>query len=189
MLIKLPEPKDFKEAIDFQSKFFTAISQNIVNDEIKGAVVLKEWEPGSFWLTLFLGSLAAVKLVAGMAWAAAVVLKKYREAEMFALHAESLRIKNEALVELKRGLEEQNRLILESEAKALQANNFEKNDNHEQVERLKLGIKTFMELIDKGAELHPALNAPQPVKELFPDLSKVELIESKQKLLTEEGVK
>ena len=187
VIIKLPDPIDFKQAIDFQNQFFTAISQNIVNPEISGKVVLKEWEPGSFWLTLFLGTSAAVNLVAQIAWSAAVVLKKFQEYKILEEQTKSLKIKNEALDEIKRGIEEQMKLTLESEAKALQIHNFKKSDNHEQVERLKMGIKTFMELIDKGAEIHPALNAPESVKNLFPNFKKLSSVESRTKLLTETG--
>jgi len=185
VIIKLPDPIDFKQAIDFQNQFFTAISQNIVNSEIGGKVVLKEWEPGSFWLTLFLGTSAAVNLIAQIAWSAAVVLKKFQEFKILEEQTKSLKIKNEALDEIKRGIEEQMKLTLESEAKALQIHNFKKSDNHEQVERLKMGIKTFMELIDKGAEIHPALNTPESVKNLFPDFKKLSSVESRTKLLTE----
>jgi hypothetical protein len=185
VIIKLPDPIDFKQAIDFQNQFFTAISQNIVNSEIGGKVVLKEWEPGSFWLTLFLGTSAAVNLVAQLAWSAAVVLKKFQEYKILEEQTKSLKIKNEALDEIKCGIEEQMKLTLESEAKALQVHNFKKSDNHEQIERLKMGIKTFMELIDKGAEIHPALSAPESVKNLFPDFKKLSSVESRTKLLTE----
>jgi hypothetical protein len=185
VIIKLPDPSDFKQAIDFQNQFFTAISQNIINPEIGGEIILKEWEPGSFWMTLFLKTSAAVTLVAQMAWSAAVVLKKYQEFKILEEQTKSLKIKNEALTEIQRGIQEEMKLILESEAKTLQIHNFKKSDNHEQVERLKMGIKTFMELIDKGAEIHPALNTPESVKNLFPNFKKLSSVESRIKLLTE----
>jgi hypothetical protein len=185
VIIRLPDPSDFEQAIYFQNQFFTAISQNIINNEIGGQIVLKEWEPGSFWLTLYVASSAAVALVAQMAWSAAVVLKKYQEFKILEEQTKSLKIKTEALTEIKRGIEEEMKLILESEAKALQVHSFKDNDNHEQVERLKMGIKTFMELIDNGAEIHPALNAPEQVKNLFPDFKKLPSVESRTKMLVE----
>jgi hypothetical protein len=48
-----------------------------------------------------------------------------------------------------------------------------------------MGIKDLAGLIEKGAEIHPALTAPEDVKNLFPDFTKLELIESKQKLIPE----
>ncbi len=183
IIIKLPQPKDFQEAIEYQQEFFKAISQNITNDVIGGKVILKEWEPGSFWLTLSLGSILAVRLIGQMTWSAAVVRKKNAEALIFEQQADALKIKNETLIEIKNGIAKSIELVIEAEARALDAENIGLPDNHEQIERLKMGVKTFAMLIDKGAEIHPALQAPEDVKNLFPDFAKLPLIESKTKLL------
>jgi hypothetical protein len=181
--IKLPDPDDFETAISFQKDIFTAISQNVLNDEIKGKVILTEWEPGSFWLNLYLGSVAAVTLVGGMAWSAAVVFKKYQEGKILEKSAESMDIQNEALKELKRGVARSVDLILKREAKSLQVQNFKDHTDNEQTTRLQMGIEKFMGLIGKGAEIHPALKAPESVKNLFPDFTKLSLIETRTKLI------
>ena len=62
--------------------------------------------------------------------------------------------------------------------------NFE-GDNNEQIERLKLSIKMFSNLIDKGAEIHPALNQPESVKNLYPKMDNLQALESKIKKLEE----
>jgi hypothetical protein len=183
--IKLPATSDIEEIIEYLSEINTAISQNVINTEIGGKVELKDWQPGSLWLAIGLGSFAAVKLVMGIVWAAAVIRKKRQEARIIEKLADGLEIKNQTLEELRTGAMEQIKLLIEAEAKNLVAHNFEKDDNREQIERLKLGIKTFTELIEKGMEVHPALKTPENIKNLFPDFNKLDSIESQTKLLNE----
>jgi hypothetical protein len=185
--IKLPEERDFTEVIKDLSAINSAISQNVLNEKISGVVVVKSWQPGSLWIDLYLGSPAAVGLVGGIAWAAAVVRKKWHEGSVMENIADSMKIKKEMLENLRKGVEEHVKLVVESEAKNLLNHNFSEDDNHDQVERLKHGIKTFADLIERGAEVHPALQAPEDVKNLFPDFAKLDLIQSKQKLLEEKN--
>jgi hypothetical protein len=186
--IKLPEERDFAGVIKDLNAINTAISQNVLNDKISGVVVVKSWQPGSLWIDLYLGSPAAVGLVGGIAWAAAVVRKKWHEGSVMGNIADSMKIKNEMLEILKKGVEDHVKLVVESEAKNLLNHNFAEDENPDQVERLKHGIKTFADLIQRGAEVHPALQAPEDVKNLFPDFKKLDVIESKQKLLEEKNV-
>jgi hypothetical protein len=186
--IKLPEERDFAEVIKDLSAINNAISQNILNEKISGVVVVKSWQPGSLWIDLYLGTPAAVGLVGGIAWAAAVVRKKWHEGSVMENIADSMEIKKEMLENLRKGVEEHVKLVVESEAKNLLTHNFSEDDNHDQIERLKHGIKTFADLIERGAEVHPALQAPEDVKNLFPDFAKLDLIQSKQKLLEEKTV-
>ena len=186
--IKLPEEKDFAGVIKDLNSINTAISQNVLNEKISGVVVVKSWQPGSLWIDLYLGSPAAVGLVGGIAWAAAVVRKKWHEGSVMGNIADSMKIKNEMLEILKKGVEDHVKLVVESEAKNLLNHNFAEDENPDQVERLKHGIKTFADLIQRGAEVHPALQAPEDVKNLFPDFKKLDVIESKQKLLEEKNV-
>jgi hypothetical protein len=79
--IKIPDPADFNEAVESQSDFLIAISQNVQNPIIGGKVVLTSWEPAPFRLTLNLGSSLAAGLVGGMASAATVGLKSTRRAK------------------------------------------------------------------------------------------------------------
>jgi len=186
--IKLPEERDFTEVIKDLNAINHAISQNVLNEKISGVVVVKSWQPGSLWIDLYLGSPAAVGLIGGIAWAAAVVRKKWHEGSVMENIADSMEIKKEMLENLRKGVEEHVKLVVESEAKNLLNHNFSEDDNHDQVERLKHGIKTFADLIERGAEVHPSLQAPEDVKNLFPDFAKLDLIQSKQKLLEEKNV-
>jgi hypothetical protein len=186
IVIKLPPAQDLDDVITFLSSLQKALSSNVINDEIKGRVEVKSWQPGSLWLDIGLGSVAAVVLVGSMAWAAAVIYKKWNEARIIRKFVDGLEIKNQTLDTLGTAVEESVALLVESEARNLLAHNFQKQDNHEQVERLKMGIKELANLIDKGAEIHPSLTAPENVQNLFPDFTKLGVIESKQKLITAE---
>ena len=55
------------------------------------------------------------------------------------------------------------------------------------LERVKYTIKEFAEMIEKGAEIHPALQAPESVQNLFRDFKNVSKIESKIKQLAEKS--
>jgi hypothetical protein len=173
--IKIPDPSNFQEAVEFQSDFLVAISQNVLNPKIGGKVILKAWEPGSFRLTLNLGSSLAVGLVGGMASVAAKALKKHQEGKMFETLVKGLDVKNDAIQEVLRGLQVYVNLLLGVEAKKLNAKNFGESSNPEQEARVLNGIKLFMGLIEKGAEIHPSLKASESVKNLFPDFNKLSL--------------
>ena len=182
--IKLPEVKDFDDLSKFSSEFHKIFSQSIINDQINGQVRIDSVENGSIWLDIYLGSTAAVTLIGSLTWSAAVIYKKFKEGQLIEQHVKSLKIKNDSLKEIQEKQKEVLDLMIESEAKSLYAENFE-GDNNEQIERLKLSVKMLSGLIEKGAEIHPALNQPEKVSNLFPDMKKLNSIETRIKKLNE----
>jgi len=185
VVVKLPEAKDMEEVIDYLSTFQRAFATNVINSKINGQVAVKSWQPGSLWLDIYLGSAAAITLVGGMIWSAAVIRKKQAEVKILEKIVDSMEIKNQMLDGIRKGVDDHIQMVVESEAVNLAAHNFDESENREQIECLKMGIKDLAGLIEKGAEVHPALTAPEDVKNLFPDYTKLELIESKQKLISE----
>jgi hypothetical protein len=183
--IKIPDPSDFNEAVEFQSDFLIAISQNVANPKIGGKVVLTAWEQAPFRLTLNLGSSLAVGLVGGMARVAAVAIKKHQEGRTFVPMVKGLDVKSEAIQEVLRGLQVYVNLLLNIETKKLHTKHFGESSDLEQESRLVHGIKLFMGLIEKGAEIQPSLAAPESVKNLFPDFSKLCLLGPKAKQVEE----
>ena len=88
---------------------------------------------------------------------------------MFEQHARSLTLKNNSLEDLMDGQRAMIELLVESEAKALSNEyDLEVPVDPERIPRLQHAIKEFATLIQRGAELHPALSAPEQVKNLFP---------------------
>ncbi len=175
--IKLPEPSDFEELIKTMSTFNKSISTIIVEEEIGGSVKINNWEHGSFWIELMLDTSAAVAVVSQVAWAAAVISKKYNENKLFAIAAKKMEIEQASLDDILDKQKIMTNALIETEAKAIEDKNFTKEDA-ERMGRLKHSIKTFAELISKGAEVHPSLMAPETVKNLFPDFKKLDTITS-----------
>jgi hypothetical protein len=180
--IKLPDTKDFEDLSKTSAIFHTILSQSIINDQINGEVKIENVENGSIWLDIYVGSAAAVTLLGGLGWAGAVIFKKIQEGRIIQEHVKSLEIKNESLQEIQMAQKKALDLMIESEAKHIHSENFT-GGNPEQIERLKHSIKLLAEQIDKGAEIHPALNAPESVKNLFPDTKNLIGLESKIKKL------
>jgi hypothetical protein len=181
--IKLPEPKDLEDMIQILEVVHTALSQNLHNAKIKGEVKIESWETGSFWIDIFVGSQAAVLLVGSLAWAATVVYKKLQEGRMFAEYVKGLKVKNDSLEDLRIGQKEAIKLLIEREALNVLVEHFGSENDPEQFERLKMGIRTMAELIERGAEIHPSLNAPENVRNLFPNMNQLETLQTRIKLL------
>jgi hypothetical protein len=183
--IKFADPKDLEEFLKILTDLNTAISQSIINSKINGSVKLQNIEFGSIWLEILLGTPAALTLVAGIVWSAAVIYKKIQEGRIFKEYVQSLKIKNESLRDIEENQEQLSKILLDKESNHLLLENFNTDQDFETLERIKLSIKLFVGLIQKGAEIHPALNSPESVKNLFPDFKKLNVIESKIKELTE----
>lgn len=182
--IKLPPIKDFEDLSKVSTEFHKILNQAVVNEQINGQVRIDNVENGSIWVDVYLGSAAAVSLVGGLAWAATVVYKKLQEGKIIEQHVRSLKVKNESLKEIQEKQKDALGLMISAEAQNLYNDNFE-GDNNEQVERLKNSIKMLSKLIDKGAEVHPALNQPENVKNLFPKMAELQSIQSKIKKIEE----
>ena len=183
--IKLPDENDLQQMVSNLDRFRMALSQTILNKEIKGKLQVENWESGSFWLTVCVGSAVAVAVIGSLAWAAAVVTKKIQEAKIFNEFARGLSIKNDSLEDLKHGQDKMIDLMLANEAKHIEVEFYPDSSDPEQTERLKHAINTFSDLIQRGAEVHPALNAPEQVSNLFPNFQNLLAIQSKVKQITE----
>lgn len=183
--IKIRESSDFDIIIKDLEKIQACISQIITHPEIGGKLELNSWESGSKWMNLSLGSMLAVSIVASAAWSAAVVNKKIQEGRILTEYARGLSIKNESMEEIRIKQEEAITLLVNEEAKRIQVEFYNNDNNNEELERLKYSIKMFSELIENGTEVHPALTAPETVQNLFPDFAKLDTITSKIKLLSD----
>lgn len=178
--IKLPEPTDLESLVKSMSALQKAISQVVLNETIGGQIRINHWEYGSFWVELILGTQAAVSLIASIAWSAAVISKKINENKLLEQHVRSLKIKNESLEDILDGQKKLTEELLNQEAKAITSSHFG-DENGDNFERTKLAIKTFSKLIQEGAEVHPALNAPEKVQNLFPNFKQLETVISQIK--------
>lgn len=149
-----------------------------------GEARIVNFDSGSFWIDILLPTSASVILISSIAWAGAVIFKKYQEAFAFKEYASGLELQKEYLEALTAAAKTKIDLDIEAEAKLIQ-NEFYKSNDNDQLGRLKLSIKEYSELIQKGVQIHPSLVAPEKVENLFPNYSNLGLIESKMKYLPE----
>lgn len=180
--IKLPTINDFDELSNVARSIHIALTQVVLDKEIDGHTKIVSVENGSIWFNVFVGS-TAITLVASLAWSAAVIYKKIQEGRLLEEQIRSMKIKNESLTDILKAQKADTDLMIIAEAENILSNYFKQNVP-ENLERIKNSIKIFAELIDKGAEIHPALIAPEKVSNLFPDTKNLLGIESKIKKLT-----
>ena len=183
--IKMEKIKDLNDLYNSAHAFQTIFSQLIINDTINGKTEIVIIENGSICIDIYVGSLQAVTLIGSVAWASAVLYKKIQEGKVMFEQVKSLEIKNESLKDIQMAQKEQLSQMLEIEARNIQINHFSNQDNSEQFERIKLSISLLSEQLEKGSKIHPQLNAPEDVKNLFPNMGNLIGVESKIKQLKE----
>ncbi|WP_316826028.1 hypothetical protein [Pedobacter miscanthi] len=172
IFIKLPEVRDFNDLSKAADSFQKILSQTIVNEEINGEINIKSVENGSIWLEVALGTTLAVAAIGSLAWAAAVVYKKFQEGRMLSQTVNAKKIQNKTKQDLGDALKVMLDYVVEAEAQHFCEEHYGQADP-EKIERVKFTIKELMAEMDKGAEVHPALSAPENVKNLFPDMKNI----------------
>ena len=70
--------------------------------------------------------------------------------------------------------------LIEIEALSINDKYFDKDDP-ERIERIKLPIKMLGEEMNKGAEVHPSLSAPESTSKIFPDMKNLSILLSRVK--------
>jgi len=145
-----------------------------------GEIKIINFDSGSFWIDIMLPASSCVTLVGSIAWAGAVIYKKWLEAYAFRQYVKGLEIQAEHLQVLADAAKKKIDLDIEAEARSIQ-NEFLTPGDNEQLNRLKLSIKESSKLIQKGVEIKPALTAPEKISNLFPKYKPLELLESKIK--------
>lgn len=184
--IKFPPTNDFSDLSKVASELNKSISIPISHKNVDGKTTIKSVENGSIWFVIALASPIAVGLVGGIAWASAVIHKKRQEGKIFEEHVRSLELANEQKEAFLEAQKKQLELLIQTEANTL-SNEYYKDTNPEDLERLKHSIVIVSDLINKGLEIHPSLNTPEKVSNLFPDFRNLNLIESRTKLLNEDN--
>lgn len=180
--VKFTKLKNFSDLESNLEKLKKAIDLPVGEYKDGGEVKILNFDSGSFWIDILLPTSASVVLIGSIAWAGAVIFKKYQEAFLFKSYAESVEIKKEHLKVLADAADKKIQLDIEAEAKLIQNEFFDPNDN-DQLGRLKLSIKEYSELIAKGVEIQPSLLAPENVSNLFPNYKAIDLVVSKVKEL------
>ena len=177
--IKLPPISDFDELSKVSRDIHIGLTQVIFSEDIKGQTKIESVENGSIWINVFVGA-TAIPVIASLVWASAVIYKKIQEGKLLAEQVRGLKVKNESLEDILKAQKAETELMIQAEAEHIQSEYF-KNTTPENIERIKNSISTFAELIGRGAEIQPALVAPENVTNLFPDPTNLIGLESKIK--------
>lgn len=177
--IKLPPINDFDELSKVSREIHIGLTQVIFNDEIEGQTRIISVENGSIWLNVFVGTMA-VTVIASLVWSAAVIYKKIQEGKLLAEQVRGLKVKNDSLEDILKAQKKETDFMIQAEAEHINSEHFKLNAP-ENIEKIKNSISIFADLIGKGAEIHPALIAPEQVSNLFPDPTKLVNLESKIK--------
>lgn len=187
--IKLPPNINTIDKISFFfERINKIINQTMVNSYFQGEIKLKTLESGSLWVEIVIVSPIALTFFASLVWAGAVVRKKILEGDYLLQMVRGLEIRNDSLENINEQNQKQIDLLIESESQQILSTIENAKEDYEYLERLKISIKTFADLIHEGTEVHPSLTAPEDVKNLLPDFKKLDFIESKTKLISEKAV-
>ncbi|WP_138481697.1 hypothetical protein [Dyadobacter bucti] len=182
--IKIPESDDFQEMAVHLNDFKKAISIPILHPDVNGQVKILRGEPGSVLLVVWLGTLKACKMVAELCWSTMVIIQKKEEIERYKEHTRTLELENDYKEAILRAQQKQLDKFTEIEITGI----LDREDitpNPEYIQTLKMSINTLDHLFRKGAEIQPALGAPQDVIKQFPKMEKMYQIESKVKQIAE----
>lgn len=184
--IKLPNTHNLDELSKDIEIFNKILSLTILDPKIDGEVTLESVEPGSVWLKIYVRSTLAVSLIGSLAWSSAVVYKKIQEGKLIEEIVNQRKLENaqkQNAIDASKLLTD---IMIEAEAEHLYHTYYENGEiDNEQIERIKLSIKMLSEEIYKGAEINPALTAPEEVSNLFPDMKTLPSIQSKIKKIGE----
>jgi hypothetical protein len=183
--VKLPDYKELNQLSRFFSELDKSLGQAIINDTIEGKVELQNFDSGSLWIEIVVGSGIALSFIAGLTWSAMVIRKKFLEGDILIKKIEAMGIKNESLKEIQTTIEKELELLIEAETVELLGKYEFPESNPEYTERLKYSVKTLGKLLYEGAEIHHSLTAPEEAKNLFPDYNKVLLLDQASKYLVE----
>ncbi|PIQ21337.1 MAG: hypothetical protein COW65_09680 [Cytophagales bacterium CG18_big_fil_WC_8_21_14_2_50_42_9] len=183
--IKLPEFRTFDEFFKILKILEKAFEQAIINETINGSVTIGGFEPGSRWINVKVGSQAAAYLIGTLVWAGVTISNQKNTDALMEENLRTKKLQNDALDAVVEANKRQIDLLIQTEAEHIYDEKF--GNGPEQVEKLKLSIKSFAEIINMGGEVHPALSAPESIKLEFPERIPLHLIESRTKRIEKES--
>lgn len=182
-LIKFPKPSDFQMLLKDMGEIQKHISIIVNDDSVNSSAEIHNWEYGSYWINLTLGSMLAVKLLGDITWSSAYIstqINKQKEQELLLREMEA---RVEMIEELKETQSKYLNKLIDNEITHISKEHFS-DENSERDKKIKNTIKLFSEIIQRGGEFQPSLISPQEIKDSYPDFNTIEFIESKVKQIT-----
>lgn len=180
--IKLPNNNNIGQMGKVYSDLDKILNQVLSFPEINSNIKISNFDNGSFWLDIKLGSLAAVTLVSCLTYSASYIYMEKMKYKLIEIEYEKAEIQKEHLKNLVDANKSLLDLYIKKEAKNLIENNYsDSKEDPEIMERVIFSIEKLSELIKEGTEIHPALEVSNEIKNEFPDLRYLENLTSKVK--------
>jgi len=159
------------------------INQVITHERLKGEFKFTNFDIGSTWVYIIFNSMSVLGVIASVIWSASVIRKKIIEGNINNEFLKQMELKTETLEDIKKANSTLIKQYLETEAVNVMSEHNLDDTNNEYKNRLIYAINELSNLIINGVEFNPAAISTEDVKNLFPNFDKLDLIESKTKLL------
>ncbi len=185
IVIKLSDPDDLELMLKSLKTIQTELSHVLVNDCIKGDVKIESWDIVAGKVNIFIASHTAMQLIGSISGAAVLICQKMREGRFICEYVQGLKVKDESLLDINSGHDHAIQDLVDAQAKKVLQEHFGGHESEELHDRIKSAISRFAELLDRGTEIHPASNAPEKVRRLFPNLKTLTGATSQIKLVSE----
>ncbi len=177
-LIALGLPEDIRlgGVADTMKRIEKLLEQAFVNPTVGGEVRFLDFDRGSPWLEIALGSTLAVNLLGLMMKLVHEHRAKKQEHETKLLMLQDLKLSVKAREEIALALENELKAVLDDGLNSLLTRveaERGKKPEPEQRERFRFAVQELTELTERGLQVYPALLAPQETQLLFPDAARI----------------
>lgn len=178
--VKLPNYKEINELSDFFKNLDLALRCGLKVSEVNGNYSLENFDTGSMWVDVFF-STSSLVFFGKLLELAVNYRKSSTELEITRKHLELLDIQSEHQASLKEALENQLNLLADQQLKLLQEDG--QTYDPDSLANIRKSIQLLSDLINKGTQFHPPLDAPKEVTQSFPESLRTELLETSRGLL------
>lgn len=164
--IKFPELNNLTDLAISSVCIKKAFSQ--VVSEIGGTIRVKQFDYGSNWVIIDVGVIEAVKLIGAIISSAYAITLGVLNLIKLKEEIKALKLDNKIK---STDLEEKEFIKAKSmqEAEKINKEYFNKDDN-EREGRISVSISEFVKILRAGGEVHPSLNAPTYIEDMYPKL-------------------
>lgn len=177
--ILLPNTHDLQSLTKSLKSIEKVISLLVSNKHINSEIKIENWEHGSFWINLTVGSAAAVMIISSAVWSSAVISKKITEDKYLEQQVRLMQLKGDSIEDLVNTQKILLDKMIKNETQAIIDKHLDATTDVEEFNRIEESIKLLSELIGNGTQVVPALAVPEEVQNLFPDFSNLTQIVSK----------
>jgi hypothetical protein len=170
IFIKLSDPNNLDQMLENLKTIQTQLSHILANDWVKGDVKIESWDIAEGKVKVFIESDEAMQLVGSLSGAAVQVCWKMREGRFISNYIQDLKVNDQSMMDINNGQDKAVQDLVDEQTRTILDEYFGGEQSEELYDRIQSAINRFAELLDCGTEIHPASNAPEKVRRLFPNL-------------------